>query len=123
MLEAEEAMAEANRMNHAASNPYLLHSTILLAITAQFQIAEGVIALEAVWAAYRFIDFVYLWVIGRSITRSDDDPGDVYALDWPYEVVKRQYPADCGLIFTSSVAEELYDPSQTECQIYQHRDP
>ena len=37
MLEAEEAMAEANRMNHAASNPYLLHSTILPAITASFR--------------------------------------------------------------------------------------
>lgn len=53
-------MAEVNRMSRAASNPYLLHSTILPAITAQFQIAEGVIALEAVWAAYRFIDFAYL---------------------------------------------------------------
>jgi len=60
-------------------HPTMLHSTILPAITAQFQIAEGIVALETVWAriqhaaweegpfltAYRFLDFVYLYEHGR----------------------------------------------------------
>jgi LuxR family maltose regulon positive regulatory protein len=60
-------------------HPEVLHRTILPAITAQLQMAEGVAALETVWAwaqntsweegkllsAYRFIDFVYLYEHSR----------------------------------------------------------
>ena len=60
-------------------HPNMLHSTILPAITAQFRLAENVVAVETLWAklqntaweegpllaAYRFVDFVYLYEHSR----------------------------------------------------------
>ncbi|MEZ4663930.1 MAG: hypothetical protein R2911_40875, partial [Caldilineaceae bacterium] len=60
-------------------HPNLLHSTILPAMTAQFQLAEGKVDAETIWArvqnsaweegpllgAYRFVDFVYLYEHSR----------------------------------------------------------
>lgn len=60
-------------------HPNMINSTTLPAITAQFQLAEGLVALETLWArmqpaaweegrflsAYRFIDFVYLYEHSR----------------------------------------------------------